>query len=147
MSTPNTELDQLFPQGSALKLSRDQLTLYPLKIGQLPAMLRAVSGFADAIQKPQVDWLGILAEHGEALLDAIAIGSGKPRTWIDGLGADDALLLIAKVVEVNADFFAQAVLPKIETLFQSDMGAKIMQAGEAAMATKTTVGSRSSKNS
>ena len=128
-ATVSTELDQLFPQGTTLKLSRDQLTLFPLKIGQLPAMLRAISGFSGAMQSLQVDWLGILAEHGEALLDAIAIGSGKPRAWIDGLAADDALLLIAKVIEVNADFFALAVLPKIETLFQGELATKLANAG------------------
>jgi hypothetical protein len=131
-ATTPSELEQLFPSGVTLKLSRDQLTLFPLKIGQLPAMLRAVSGFAGALQQSQIDWLALLAEHGNALLDAIAVGSGKPRTWVDGLGADDALLLMAKIVEVNADFFALKVLPKIETLFQSDLASKLTQAAEAA---------------
>ena len=40
----------------------------------------------------------------EALLSAIAIAVGKPRAWVDDLAADEAIVLAAKVIEVNADF-------------------------------------------
>ena len=119
MSTPIDELERLIPQGTKVSVASDTVIIYPLKVGQLPAMLRAVGGLAGHLQRDPIDWLQLLAEHGDALLDAVAIGSGKTRAWVDGLTPDDALLLAAKVVEVNADFFARRVIPRIETLFDS----------------------------
>jgi hypothetical protein len=119
MSTTASELEQLIPQATKVSVAGDTVILYPLKVGLLPAMLRAVGGLAGHLQRDPIDWLQLLAEHGDALLDAVAIGSGKTRAWVDGLAPDDALLLAAKVVEVNADFFARRVIPRIETLFDS----------------------------
>ena len=41
----------------------------------------------------------------------------KPRAWVDELAADEAILLAAKVIEVNADFFTRTVIPKLNGLF------------------------------
>ena len=35
----------------------------------------------------------------------MSIAVGKPRAWVDELDADQAILLAAKVIEVNADFY------------------------------------------
>jgi hypothetical protein len=51
------------------------------------------------------------------LLSAIAIAVGKPRSWVDDLAADEAIVLAAKVIEVNADFFTRTVMPKLDGLF------------------------------
>ena len=63
------------------------------------------------------DWLTVFGEHGGALLSAIAIAVGKPRDWVDDLNPDEAVLLAAKVIEVNADFFTRSVMPKLSGLF------------------------------
>ena len=39
---------------------------------------------------------------------------GKPRAWVDDLAADEAILLAAKVIEVNADFFTRTVMPRLD---------------------------------
>ena len=51
------------------------------------------------------------------MLSAISIAVGKPRNWVDDLAADEAILLAAKVIEVNADFFTRQVIPKLDVLF------------------------------
>ena len=51
------------------------------------------------------------------IADAVAIAVGKPRAWVDELAADEAILLAAKVIEVNADFFTRTVIPKLDGLF------------------------------
>ena len=66
---------------------------------------------------PAIDWLALFGERGDDLLSAIAIAVGKPREWVDDLAADEAILLAAKVIEVNADFFTQTVIPKLDGLF------------------------------
>ena len=59
----------------------------------------------------------MFGERGDDLLSAIAIAVGKPRAWVDELAADEAILLAAKVIEVNADFFTRTVIPKLDGLF------------------------------
>ena len=66
----------------------------------------------------------------EALLSAIAIAVGKPRAWVDDLAADEAILLAAKVIEVNADFFTRTVMPRLN----GEMGGLIARTSAAAAA-------------
>ena len=52
------------------------------------------------------------------MLGAIAVAVARPRAWVDELAADEALLLAAKVIEVNADFFTRTVMPRLQEVFQ-----------------------------
>ena len=112
-----TELDRLVPAGLELVIGGEALTIKPLKVGQLPAFLRAISPVMQQITAAEIDWLALMGERGDDLLAAIAIAVGKPRTWVDELAADEAILLAAKVIEVNADFFTRTVLPRLDGLF------------------------------
>ena len=111
------DLDVLVPQVAELTISGETLTLQPLKVGQLPAFLRAVGPILQKLTAPEIDWLALLGMRGDDLLTALAIATGKPRAWVDDLAADEAILLAAKVLEVNADFFTRTVLPKLDGLF------------------------------
>jgi hypothetical protein len=112
-----SDLEQLMPVPAELVIHGETLTVKPLKVGQLPAFLRAVSPIMQDLASPSTDWLTLLAERGNDVLAAIAIATGKPRPWVDDLGPDDAILLAAKVIEVNADFFTRTVMPKLDGLF------------------------------
>ena len=112
-----TELDRLVPAGLELVIGGEALTIKPLKVGQLPSFLRAISPVMQQITAAEIDWLALMGERGDDLLAAIAIAVGKPRTWVDELAADEAILLAAKVIEVNADFFTRTVLPRFDGLF------------------------------
>ncbi|MEF3063149.1 hypothetical protein V4C85_25430, partial [Ralstonia solanacearum] len=104
------DLDKLIPQPAELTVGGESLVILPLKVGRLPDFLRAISPVLQQLNAPQIDWLTLFIEHGDDLLQAVAIAVGKPRTWVDDLAADEAILLAAKVVEVNADFFTRTVL-------------------------------------
>ncbi|MHA6853377.1 DUF6631 family protein [Ralstonia pseudosolanacearum] len=110
------DLDKLIPQPAELTVGGEALVILPLKVGRLPAFLRAISPTLQQLQAPQIDWLGLFIEHGDDLLQAVAVAVGKPRAWVDALAADEAILLAAKVVEVNADFFTRTVLPRLDGL-------------------------------
>ena len=112
-----TELDTLVPAGLELVIGGEALTIKPLKVGQLPAFLRAISPVMQQLTAAEIDWLALIGERGDDLLSAVAIAVGKPRTWVDELAADEAILLAAKVIEVNADFFTRTVLPRFDGLF------------------------------
>ena len=111
------ELEVLVPPVVELNVGGEALALQPLKVGQLPAFLRAVGPILQKLTAPEIDWLALLGMRGDDLLTALAIATGKPRAWVDDLAADEAILLAAKVLEVNADFFTRTVLPKLDGLF------------------------------
>ena len=116
------DLEQLIPQPVELTVGGETLAIKPLKVGQMPAFLRAISPVMQHLMRAEIDWLTLLGEQGDDLLAAIAIAVAKPRQWVDDLAADEAILLAAKVIEVNADFFTRTVLPKLDGLFTRAKG-------------------------
>ena len=112
-----TDLEKLIPQTLELTVNGETLAIKPLKVGQMPAFLRAISPVMQHLSRTEIDWLTLFGERGDDLLSAIAIAVGKPRQWVDDLAADEAILLAAKVIEVNADFFTRTVMPKLDGLF------------------------------
>lgn len=106
------------------------LKVTPLKVGQLPAFTRAIrpifSAIADIITSApsggdegaggethlEVDLEkigGLIADHGDALIDAAAVAVRKPRQLIEDGAPDEFVSLLRAIVEVNVDFFDRAV--------------------------------------
>lgn len=111
-----SDLDKLVPQAVELSLAGDVVAIKPLKIGQMPAFLRAITPVMQQLGSNGIDWLALFGEHGDDLLTAVSIAIGKPRAWVDALDADEAILVAAKVIEVNADFFTRTVMPRLDGL-------------------------------
>ena len=112
-----SDLETLIPQSIELVIDGEPLVIKPLKVGQMPSFLRAISPVMQQMASTEIDWLGLFGERGDDLLSAIAIAVAKPRARVDELAADEAILLAAKVIEVNADFFTRTVIPKLDGLF------------------------------
>ena len=111
-----SELETIVPQGIELLIDGEPLLIKPLKVGQLPGFLRAISPVMQQMSSTEIDWLALFGERGDDLLTAVSIAIGKPRAWVDELAADEAILLAAKVIEVNADFFTRTVMPRLDGL-------------------------------
>ena len=122
-----SDLDKLVPQAVELSLAGDVVAIKPLKIGQMPAVLRAITPVMQQLGGNGIDWLALFGEHGDDLLTAVSIAIGKPRAWVDALDADEAILVAAKVIEVNADFFTRTVMPRLN----EQMGGLFEQASTA----------------
>jgi hypothetical protein len=122
-----SDLDKLVPQAVELSLAGDVVAIKPLKIGQMPAFLRAITPVMQQLGSNGIDWLALFGEHGDDLLTAVSIAIGKPRAWVDALDADEAILVAAKVIEVNADFFTRTVMPRLN----EQMGGLFEQASTA----------------
>ena len=90
----------------------ERLELTPIKLGEIPGFARAIRPLASSLSASP-DWLELLAEHGEAVIEAVAIASRRPKDWLAGLELDDAVRLTEAVFEVNADFFIQRVWPSL----------------------------------
>ena len=122
-----SDLDKLVPQAVEITLGCEVVAVKPLKIGQMPAFLRAITPVMQQIGGNGIDWLALFGEHGDDLLTAVSIAIGKPRAWVDALDADEAILVAAKVIEVNADFFTRTVMPRLN----EQMGGLFEQASTA----------------
>ena len=125
-----SDLETLIPQAVELVIDGEPLAIKPLKVGQMPAFLRAITPVMQQIGGDCIDWLTLIGERGDELLTAVSIAIGKPRAWVDELAADEAILLAAKVIEVNADFFTRTVMPRLN----GEMGGLIARTSAAAAA-------------
>jgi len=115
------------PVPVTLVIGGESLELTPLKVGDVPAFARVVQPVAASLSASP-DWLALLALHGEAVIDAVAIASRRAPEWVSGLALDDAVRLAEAVFEVNADFFIQRVLPSLTdaaTRVSQTLGARV----------------------
>lgn len=101
------------PVPATITIAGETLDITPLKVGELPAFARAVRPIAEKITATP-DWLSLLSDHGEHVIEALAIASRRDVAWVAGLNIDDAIRLAEVVFEVNADFFVKKIVPEIE---------------------------------
>ena len=131
-----SDLETLIPQAVELVIDGEPLAIKPLKVGQMPAFLRAITPVMQQIGGDGIDWLALFGERGDDLLTAVSIAVGKPRAWVDALDADQAILLAAKVLEVNADFFTRTVMPRLDGLIvQTSAAVAVTTAGSTPSST------------
>lgn len=95
-----------------VEIAGERIDLSPLKVGEVPAFARAVQPIAASLSASP-DWLALLAEHGEAVIAAVAIAARRPVDWVAGLDLDEAVRLAEAVFGVNADFFIRRLLPSM----------------------------------
>lgn len=109
-----SDFDAFPPTPKSLEIAGVELAITPIRVGEIPALLAAVRPFAHRLVDGEPDWLELLADHGEALIKAIAVASRQPQDWVAALTMDDAIRLATTLFEVNADFFVQRVVPTIQ---------------------------------
>lgn len=100
------------PLADALVIAGETLEITPLRVGELPSFARAVQPIAGRLSTDP-DWLRLLAEDGDAVLQALAIACRRPLTWVAELAIDDAIRVAEAVFAANADFFLRRVVPEI----------------------------------
>src|SRR5574337_1213635 len=135
MGAAMSDLEALIPQSIELVIDGEPLAIKPLKVGQMPGFLRAISPVMQQLTASEIDWLALFGERGDDLLSAIAIAVGKPRVWVDELAADEAILLAAKVIEVNADFFTRTVMPRLDGVLAAGLKVPAAKVGSTPSST------------
>lgn len=101
------------PAPVVVTLSGTALELTPIRLGELPRLLAVMRPLASELSADP-DWLALLGQHGDSMLDLLAITTRRERAWINDLQLADAVQLAAAVFEVNADFFVAHVVPAIQ---------------------------------
>lgn len=87
-------------------------TIEPVRVKNLPQFLAALEPVAREVAAGDV--LSAVAKHTSGMIEATAIGSGADRAWLGEQDAEVLVTLAAAVVQVNADFFVQRVMPRLE---------------------------------
>jgi hypothetical protein len=112
------ELATLMPQPIKLTLGSRTIDITPIRVNEITPLTRAVAPIFEALQTLRAnddapDWLALVGEHTEAVVDTVALATRCPKDWVEGLTVGELVLLAAKVVEVNADFLTRGVWPML----------------------------------
>lgn len=107
------------PVTRALEIGEMTFNITPVRIGQMPALLRAVEPMltelylmveTGTLTPDRILALG--ASFGDEMLEAMAIMARAERKVIDDLLPDQGMALAMLCLEVNLDFFKKA-LPRV----------------------------------
>lgn len=101
------------------------IAITPVTVGDLPAFLAAIEPIAAEVASGDI--LGALLRHADAVIAATAIGARVERAWLEQQTPDVLVELAARVLEANADFFVQRVMPALTAA--SERIAKIASGG------------------
>jgi hypothetical protein len=113
--TPASDLNVMIPLVQTLHVGGMDIPIRQIKLGSLPAVLRAVQPVAHLItEREKLDIPSIFMLYADECLTLISVLSGQPRAWVDQLETDEGITLFAALFEVNLDFFIQKVLPTVE---------------------------------
>ena len=124
-----SELNTLFPVGKQISIKDENLTLKPFKFGELPKVFKAIetlSGTIGVLMRDRnvnpASITTLIAEGGDGILELMVIGSKKDKSWIEDLEMDEGVDLLTAIIEVNADFFIQKVLPTLNKTLEKSTG-------------------------
>jgi hypothetical protein len=125
------DLKVLLPE-QEIVVGGEILIIKPFTFGKLPKVIKqagAVINMFTALPVTVFDEFGELrlddpavliiltthmAEGSDVLIDLMCLGSCKTREWIEELSAEDGIVLMFKIWEINKDFFTRQLLPRLQ---------------------------------
>lgn len=115
------DLDVIAPAATSATFNGREIQIKPLKVGQLPAFARAIKPLGGAIEAIATGTaaldvamlLGMIGDHGESVIEAVAVATGLSRDEINDATPDQLVELVVVVLKVNADFFKGRLTPAI----------------------------------
>jgi hypothetical protein len=108
-----THIDFIVPAPATLEVAGVVYSVAPITMRHLPALVRTLQGALDELlfigQNPDpVRLVGLLGEHGDAAISAVALCTGCQREALEAMQFDQFAALALLCTEVNADFFTRA---------------------------------------
>lgn len=112
-------------QGEVTLADGRAITVRPVTMGQLPKFIAATKpllGVIGALPKDATElaMFAALAEHGEAVNQALAIVTPLTLAEVEELGPDDGLALVLAVFRVNRDLFQRRLWPMLAQALAPD---------------------------
>jgi hypothetical protein len=137
LASSTEDLDILDPPGRTVTIAGQPITVKPLTIGQLPRFVRAIrpawpqlAGHGEEEESP--DWLALVAEHGNSLIEAAAVATGIESKEIEAMAPDEFVLLCGAIFHENMFFFAQRLGPALERASEQIVAATATIVGDGA---------------
>lgn len=105
------ELSVHVPQASTVTVRETAIAVRPLTVRQIAGVTRALKAVDFTKGLDALDMPSLLADHADAVVQAVAIAANCEAEFLQDAAADEFLMLAAAVVEVNTDFFVQRLAP------------------------------------
>jgi hypothetical protein len=113
------ELETLDPAPRTVSAGGETIEVRALTIGQLPAFVRALRPALGLLEGGEVDVVALVAEHGEAVIEAVSVATGRDYAWLAGLAPDAFAVIAGAVLEVNMDFFVRRLAPALNRILET----------------------------
>lgn len=116
-----SEFDAIEPAPTGVVFRGKTVEIMPLTVRQLPAFARAIKPISATIEgfatgRADLDLgalIGLVAEHGDKVVEAVAIATGVTTEELESSTADQLIELAVAAIKVNADFFKGRLTPAI----------------------------------
>ena len=117
-------------------MSEQHTPIEPIRVGELPAFLKAVTPIMDFLAEGEIDLMHVLQHHASNVIDMVAIGARIDRVELEQKSLDELVELAGDVISVNADFFIRQVVPAVEVL-AAKLADALEQKSEISLPTST----------
>lgn len=115
------DLHALLGEGCQVEIAGTTVAVHAVRFGQIARVLQLLGPVLDDLKfmaldpepPPLVAYVHLLAERSEVMVPLLAELTGLHSEIIERLPPDVAWQLIEAVLEVNADFFAQRLMPML----------------------------------
>jgi hypothetical protein len=121
MPTKTHSLEFIEPTSHQLQIGAHTFTVSPLTVRELPSLLQHLKPalfdlFAGSMSEIAI--VHVLTDHGDALVEVVALCARAEREKINAMQADQFMALAMLCAEVNVDFFSSA-LPRLKAQAQA----------------------------
>lgn len=99
-------MDVIAPAIVPVRFMGNDVPVSPLKVAQVAGVTRALKGVD---LSAGMDILTLIADHGEAVIQAVAIAVNLPLAQVEQAEPNEFLNLTSVVIERNTDFFVQVL--------------------------------------
>lgn len=116
------EVEVLFESTKSFTVGKDTVTIRPFGFGELPQVISLLKGVGSHFAHYQAagtlntveSMMDIIAAGGENLIQALALNTGKPRSYFNTVAPDVGVQIMQDFLQMNIGFFTSRVLPVIK---------------------------------
>ncbi|WP_020160516.1 plasmid segregation protein ParM domain-containing protein [Methylobacter marinus] len=112
------ELELLFSQDHAIDIGGETVDVSPVRLGELARLAKLFKGAVIEVKGTPTEIATKLLTSGEAdrIIAALSVAARQDQAFIEALELDDAVRLLAAVIESNADMIKKKLMPAISQI-------------------------------
>lgn len=119
VKSETSDLEILQNQGKTVIVGKETIQVKPFTFGQLLKALKYLANIGKSFGDDNLDdsqIMQIIAYNTEDVASLLCLATGKPREFFDTISAEEGIELTLAAWEVNKDFFANRLAPKLQEL-------------------------------